>query len=87
MYIGNHHKADLKLLTHNTPRLTIADNGNSTFSGDVFIHKGVPQLEVKDTSNNTRGYIGINNGVLKVGTKDNASLHFQTNGTDRGYYS
>ena len=86
MYIGNHHKADLKLLTHNTPRLTISDNGNSTFSGDVFIHKGVPQLEVKDTSNNTRGYIGINNGVLKVGTKDNASLHFQTNGTDRGYF-
>ena len=86
MYIGNHHKADLKLLTHNTPRLTIADNGNSTFSGDAFIHKSTPQLELKDTSNNTRGYIGINNGVLKVGSKDNVNLHFQTNGTDRGYF-
>ena len=86
MQIGTHHSAELRLATHNTTRLTIASDGNSTFSGDAYIHKGVPQLELKDTGNNTRGYIGINNGVLKVGTKDNANLHFQTNGTDRGYF-
>jgi len=54
---------------------------------DAFIHKATPQLELKDTSNNVRGYIGVNNGVLKVGTKDNAGFHLQSNGTDRAIIS
>ena len=66
-----------------TQRMSINGSGTATFSGDAFIHKVTPQLEVKDTSNDVRGYIGINNGVLKVGTKDNANFVLQSNGTNR----